>query len=416
MFDAAPIMERRLPPGRVRRLRSTGELSDRRGVGLYIVGGAVRDMLLSHTPTDMDLTSVGGGPELAADLARQLGGEVIARSQFGTSKVRVADAVVDLAVARRESYAHPGALPTVSTGSIHEDLARRDFTINAMAISLAPGEWGQLVDLFDGRADLRRRLVRVLRPGSFVDDATRILRAVRYANRLGFQLESDTEGLMRRSMSYLDTIKGDRVRHEMQRIFGEDRVASILGLAQDLGVLSAIHPAVSVERRALTRLRHAGAVPANETDLRLLSLLAFSVPSGALPSLIARLNMDSHWAAVARDTGSVREIFTSLRSPGLRPSQTHDLLRRFSPAAIRGCAMATDEPLIARRLEQYDAELRHVRTALGGGDLIALGVPEGPMVGELLSEILTARLDGTVTAREDESRIVARRLGRSRPS
>ena len=410
MPNLAPTIDQRLLPAQARVLRLAASASERHGVGLFLVGGSVRDILKGHETIDLDLSAVGGTPELASLLARELEGEVVARSQFGTSKLKIGDTAIDLAAARKESYANPGALPTVVPGSIEEDLARRDFSINAMAISLAEASWGELLDPFDGRADLQEGLIRVLHSESFIDDATRVLRAVRYADRLGFRLETITKDLLRRDLSYLDTIKGDRIRHELERIFREDRSGSMLELAQELGVLSAVYPPLRIDGAALRKIHRLRTELEAEKDLLLVSLFAYSVPVGDLPGLIARLNMDTRWARVVRDTGSVRGAFGEFREPDLRASQLYGLLHRFDITAVRGCALASEDPVVVQRLEWYDRELRRVKTALNGDDLIVLGMPQGPKVGKLLEALLAARLDGLITTRQDEESFVARRL------
>ena len=403
-------MDERLSPAQVRLLRAAADVSVRHGVELYLVGGTVRDILLGHRPVDLDISAAGATPKFASTLARELKGEVLARSRFGTAKLLISGGLIDLALARKESYPRPGALPKVEPGSVEDDLGRRDFTINAMAISLAPNAWANLVDLFDGGRDLERGLIRVLHPESFVDDSTRILRAVRYAARLGFHFEEDTERLLRRGLGYLDTITGDRLRHELERIFLEDRVQPILGLATELGVLSAIHPALALDETALANLQGVHAEPVAETALVYVSVLSYSVPTGQHPGLIARLNMDTRWAKVVRDTGSVRDAFVGLRDPKLRPSLIHSLLRGLDAAAIEGCRLATHEPQIAEHLKLYTGKFRHVRTSLNGDDLIALGVPEGPVIGNLLEGLLAAKIDGLLATRDDEERFVSRRL------
>ena len=410
MSNVAPIMERRLAPSQLHTLRLAFSASERHGVEPFLVGGTVRDLLLGGQPADLDLSVVGGTPEFVDALAHELDAQIVARSQFGTSKLKIGDTVIDLATARKESYAHPGALPTVSPGSIQEDLARRDFSINAMAVSLSSQMWGDLLDPFNGQRDLQDGLIRVLHAGSFVDDATRILRAIRYAQRLGFRLEPATEELIRRDLIHLDNIKGDRIRHELERIFCEQRVAPILEAARELGVLTAIYPPLTVGDSMLAKLQKVGPAPANENALLCISLLAFSLPTGDEAGLIARLNMDTRWAKVVRDTVSIRDVSHELNSPRLRPSQLYYLLDGLDAMAIRGCAIATDEPLVAQRLGLYQEELRHVKPYLNGDDLIALGVPEGPMVGKLLAEILSARLDGLLSSVEEERQFVTRRL------
>ena len=410
MQNVAPILNQQLLPTQVRHLRRASQVAARHGVALYLVGGTLRDVLLGQRTLDLDLAVVGAGPEFASALAEELDGEVVSRSQFGTSKLKMGDAVIDLATARSETYLHPGALPTVAASSIQEDMARRDFSINAMAASLAPDTWGDVFDPFDGQEDLRRRIIRVLHPRSFMDDATRILRAIRYAERLRFQLEPDTERLLGRDLSYLDAIKGDRIRHELERIFREERAASMLKRVQNLGVLSALYPSLNLENPVLTRLHELRVEETAENDLLFMSLLAYSVPADALSGLATRLNLDKVWAGTVRDTGLVKDSFDILRTPDIKPSQMYALLRPFDVISINACALATEEPLVAQRLAIYLTELRHLKTSLKGDDLMGLGVPEGPMVGRMLGELLTARLDGLVTNRTEEVDLLRRRL------
>lgn len=410
MPNIAPILNDRLDPDQVRLLERAGTVSSQHGLALYLVGGAVRDVMLGRQTIDLDLSVVSADPGFASVLAHGLHGQVVASSLFGTSKLQIGDIVIDLAMARSESYAYPGALPSVVPGTIDEDLARRDFSVNAMAISLSPDTWGDLLDPFDGREDLQRRLIKVLHPGSFVDDATRILRAVRYAGRLGFQLEASTAELMRRDIAYLDTIKGDRVRHELERISHEERAESILRLTQDAGVLSAIHPALYLQESTLKGFRELKAERTSDSDLLFLSLLTYAASASDRPALIRRLNLDSRLAEVVRDTGLVKDSFDRLDNPNLKRSQLHELLNPFVASAIRGCALAADKPVVARHLNLFLSELRHVRPFLNGDDLIAMGVPEGPIIGKLLKEIMASRLDGLIATEEDEKNFVSRNI------
>ena len=413
MSNEAEDLRRRLAPAQLELLKRASVASAEEGVALFLVGGTVRD-ILSHTlPGDLDLVAEGGPPDFASTLAAQLDGEVAARSQFGTAKLRIGETTFDLAAARKEVYARPGALPDVSAGSMDDDLARRDFSVNAIAVSLGETTWGELLDPFQGKADLRRRVVRVLHTNSFVDDATRILRAVRYSQRLGFHLEEETERLIRRDVHYLDSISGHRVRNELERIFREPGVASVLEAAQDLGVLEAVHPALSLDPKMPSRLRLLRSESEAEEELRLLAALVFSAPAEELSSVIDRLNMDGRWARVVRDVGGTKADLPRLGAQRLRRSEVYTLLRHRHPTAIEGCAVATEEPLVRERLELYLTDLRHVKTALRGGDLLALGVPEGPMVGELLEKVLMARLEGLLSTREDEESLVRRSLGES---
>ena len=384
--------------------------SQRHDVRLFLVGGIVRDMLIGRRTTDLDLSLLGGTPRSTSDLAGQLGGEVVAHSQFGTSRVKVGDIFVDLAMARQESYAHPGALPHVAPGSIDEDLARRDFTVNAMAISLVPGSWGDLIDPFDGRGDIQRGLVKVLHPRSFEDDATRILRAIRYQQRLQLQFEGETERLIGQSLSFLDAISGDRIRHELQRILREDRAASMLAMAQELAVLPAIYPPLNLDGFPLGRLQEVQVEPTIENDLLFLAALASSIPTEKLPGFADRLTMDARWARVVKDVGSIQDVRATLMTTDLKRSRLHEALRHLDPTAVKGFALVTKEARVAEHLRLYDRELQSEKPILNGDDLIELGVPKGPMVGKLLNGILSARLDGLAATREDEVDYVLSRI------
>jgi tRNA nucleotidyltransferase (CCA-adding enzyme) len=402
-------MERQLRPSQLKLLKRVSEVSAEFPVDLFVAGGTVRDILAGVQPADLDLVSVGGPPDLPMELAELLGGRVAARSQFGTAKVKVGRFVVDLAAARKESYERPGALPDVLPGTIDEDLARRDFSINAMAVSLAAASFGELLDPFDGRRDLKRGVIRVLHAESFADDATRILRAVRYACRLGFRLEAGTAQLLSTHLRYLDTIGADRIRHELERTFAEAEVGRILQATQDLGVLPAIHSALRIGPAVIESMQATPAGPVDKRNLRLLALLVYPVPAGAMDELVARLNMNTSWARVARDVASLKGTFQHLTEQ-VRPSESWLLLRDFDVAAVEGCALAATDPLVRRRLELYLTEVRHVRPLLNGDDLMALGVPEGPRVGKLLEKLLAARLDGLLSTREDEEEYAVRSL------
>jgi tRNA nucleotidyltransferase (CCA-adding enzyme) len=343
-------------------------------------------------------------------LARRLGGEVVSRSEFGTAKLSVGDVELDLVAARRETYESPGALPTVSPGDIADDLARRDFSVNAMAVSLGPDDWGRLLDPHGGREDLAALVLRVHHDGSFVDDATRILRAVRYMARLGLGLEAGTARLLRRDLHHLDGISGDRVRHELVRMLDDDAFLRALSLARELGVLAAVHPALDASPELLERL---SAATEGHTigNLALFAALTYGAEASLLPGLVRRLNMDSEWARVVRDMASAKAAIPVLASLDIRASRIHSALRRIHPTTIQSCAMATDDDTARGVMERYLAELRYVAPTLNGSDVMALGVPGGPLVGEALEALLSARLDGEITTREDEERLVRDRLG-----
>jgi tRNA nucleotidyltransferase (CCA-adding enzyme) len=364
---------------------------------------------LGHPVKDLDFAVEGDAPALARRLAGQLGGQVIVHRRFGTATV-VRDGVrdgarVDLVTARREVYPRPGALPLVSPGSIRDDLARRDFSVNALALSLAE-EQPRLLDLHSGTADLNRRLIRTLHPESFADDPTRLLRAVRYEQRLDFQLEPDTEAQVHAAVAQgcLDTVSGDRLRHELERILDEEQPGKVLMRAVELGILPAIHPALS-RQDCLTRWDEAIAQIAPEGDvqpLAWLAALAYPLSLGDGEGVIRRLNMPNSWAQMARDTVEIRELESEIADPAQSKSQLCRLLDGRESPAIRVAAGLTDSPATRRNLLRYLNEIRQVAPILNGRDLLAIGVPPGPPVGKALAQLRAARLDGRVNNEVEE--------------
>ena len=244
-MNVSDRLEQRLAGVRLSVLRELSQLATGLGIDLYLVGGSVRDVLADAPLTDIDIMATGNPERLVESIRGRGDGNVRKASAFGTWSLTIQGVDVDLATARRETYERPGALPTVIPGTVEDDLARRDFSINAMAISLGESSWGTLLDPHDGVTDLSRAVIRVLHDRSFEDDATRILRAIRYACRLDFGLESCTATLLERGLPYVSRISPDRVRHEIERIFEEPRAGDMIEMAGKLGVLAAIHPATS---------------------------------------------------------------------------------------------------------------------------------------------------------------------------
>jgi tRNA nucleotidyltransferase (CCA-adding enzyme) len=342
---------------------------------------------------------------------RVLSERVTIHTRFGTAKFKRGDITIDVVTARSETYARPGALPTVKPGTIRDDLYRRDFTINAMAIELMPASFGQLLDYFDGMKDLQRGSVRILHDGSFIDDSTRILRAIRYEQRLGFKLEGDTERLLKRNVSYLDTISGDRIRHELELICKEANAERMLERAQALGVLRQIHPALKFDGATAERLRRACQKGKPEADLYL-SIMAYPLDNEAIEGLVQRLNITGELKRAIKQLPRLKFKLPALASPDIAPSAAYRLLQKYNSKAIATCALAADEPAIRLHLERYLDELRYVKTHLDGDALQSLGVAPGPRLGKTLEALREAKLDGTVNTREEEASLVHRLLRR----
>ncbi len=406
--DFMQLLEAGLPSGKLELLRSAGRIARDEGVPMYLVGGSVRDMLLGRPVEDIDLVVVGDAETMAYVVAKRLSGQVVSRSQFSTAKVKVDGESLDLVTARTERYSRPGALPQIAHGTIEEDLARRDFSINAMAVPLHLEAKGGPLDLFNGKEDLQRGLVRVLHEGSFADDATRILRAVRYEQRLGFRLEERTEALLIENLPMLDTISGDRLLREIQRWLAEKDASRILLRAENLGVMAALYPALSKSgesvRSALERSK--GRIE----ELVWVGLLAYALTPAEGEGLIERLRLPTRWARVVRDAIATKERMPLLSDEHISAVRLYDVLASCETAAVQACALAAAQETARANLALFLEKLRHVKPALGGRDLIEMGVPQGPAVGEMLTMLKRARLGGTAGSRAEEVDLVQEAL------
>ena len=328
---------------------------------VYVVGGAVRDLLLGRGRADLDLGVVGG----AAALAAQLGAELVEHERFATAKARLGAHEVDFATARTERYPEPGALPEVEPAEdIEADLARRDFSVNAMAVPLA-GE-PRLIDPHGGRADLEAGVLRVLHSRSFVDDPTRALRTARYAARFGFALEPETEALVRQAD--LSTVSTDRREAELLRLAGEESAPRGFELLGEWGLLALRPGGVSLARKVT-------------------ECLSDSPWRGTVPRRYAVLR------AARGPAGREEDLLAEPRSP----SEGVKRARGFSPEELV-LARALGAEWLDRFLSEWDA----VRLEIDGEDLIAAGVQEGPALGRGLAEALRRKLDGEIDGREEE--------------
>jgi tRNA nucleotidyltransferase (CCA-adding enzyme) len=358
---------------------------------------------------DVDIAVEGDGIAFGQALARALGGRAVPHEKFGTAIVLHGDGGrVDVATARTEFYDHPGALPTVEQASIRQDLYRRDFTINAMAVSLKGADFGRLVDYFGGSRDLAAGVVRVLHNLSFIDDPTRIFRAVRYETRYGFRMDAHTLGLARAcvEMDLVGELSGARVRDELQALLSEERVADSVRRLAELGVDRAIHPHLAADEEAVTlieeldRLRATYTPEAPAWRLRL-AVLARHLGSTETLGLGEGLKLRRRDAERIADAVTVAPRLRGLAGATRKPAE---LWARVAPHDPDGAllALAGAKGKARKRLERYFEELRGVRLEISGGDLAELGLGESPRVGAVLEELRRRKLNGELDGRAAE--------------
>jgi len=405
-MNLARQVEQYLPRQFLELVQDISGQAAKRGQKVYLVGGVVRDLLLGYPNFDLDLVVEGDAVKLAQQVAKTSQAKLLAHHHFGTAKLRYENFTLDLATARKETYARPGALPAVTPGTLKDDLIRRDFSINAMAISLAANDYGELVDPHQGKNDLEHRLIRILHPGSFSDDATRILRAVRYEQRLGFELEAQTAQLLKRDIPMLDTISGDRIRHELELIFKEKQPEFVINQLGELGVLPRISPLLKGDGWIVEKFDKARRLK-KPTQLPSLyfCLFIYSFNEKGIEQFLARLNIPAKSSRAMRDTLLLKTKLPFIDTSPLKPSEIYYLLREYEPVAIQANAIATESSTVHRHLQLFLTKLRYIRTSLDGEELKRLGISAGPEMGKVLQILHKAKLDGEVSTKADEKKL-----------
>ena len=401
-----------LPPTLRELTATTGRLADKSGTKVYLVGGIVRDLMLGRPSVDIDIMAEGNAVTLARQMAEKLGARLTVHRDFGTATLKIDGFSVDLATCRSEDYMYPGALPAVRPGSIRDDLQRRDFTINAMAVCINGVNRGELTDIFSGRQDLASGLVRVLHDKSFQDDATRMMRAVRYEQRLGFRLESSTLKLLKRSLEMLDTISGDRLKNELALWLGEVHPEKILRRAGRLGILDKLHPALAWDLTMSTAFRRAASGDDAAMSRLYFCLLVYNLDEEQLYELLGRLNLiGSRLDLLSHQSLEIKGKCKGLDKRDLKRSAIYFTLRNYDTTAVQANRYYAKSPALRRNLGLYLDRLRHEKTSLGGNELLKLGVKEGPRVGPVLKRLLAARLDGIIVSKSDEVKLARRLAG-----
>ncbi|MBE0475736.1 MAG: CBS domain-containing protein [Coriobacteriia bacterium] len=404
-----------LPTEARESLHALGEVADDLGVRAYVVGGFVRDMLLGRANLDVDVVVEGDGVAFGEEAGRRLGHRVRAHRRFGTAVLIVSRELhVDIASARTEYYTRPGALPTVERSSLRQDLLRRDFSINAMAACINPECFGAVADPFGGYRDVRRGVVRVLHTLSFVEDPTRVLRAARFEERYGFRMDAHTEALAREAvqLGVLEEVSGARVREELMDLIEERPADPAFTRLAELGALSALLPDDVEQERAVESVRAAeGAYAALAEALpappkrrtALLVALGGAASVREADKWLRRLRLGrEHTPAVRAASERGPTVLRRLRDRrGMRDSRLNALLAPLPPETLVWLLVTGDE-VVRERVTRYAAVLAHVRAAVTGDDLVAMGFEPSSAFSDILAQALADRLDERAVGREAE--------------
>ena len=439
--NLAARLDSTLPPGKLALLKTIAGLAQQQHLNLYIVGGFVRDLLLNRPGADFDMVVEGDAIQLGHKLVEIFGGKLLTHKQFGTAKWQITHVKpelsrqlqiqnpddlpdsLDLISSRIEFYDRPSALPTVERSSIKLDLHRRDFSINTLALRLDGAHFGDLYDYWGGMNDLRQGSIRVLHSLSFVDDPTRMLRAVRFEQRFNFRIENRTLKLMKEAHSLVENVSGDRLQHEFNLIFQESDPGAILTRTNHLGLLSAIHPCLkwTVEDESLLKLSLTNEIPAfwnlgayyHHTPTRnaLCYLLWFSRFGGKTGlSISKRLHLPGYIENAIRDLCALKPCLPDLATK--KPSEVYQLLIGI-PDIILYCASLINPSEACRQvLTRFKTSWEWVNPSVNGKILQELKIKPGPIYAQIIGQVRNAWLDGIVTTTEEELEYLDKILGK----
>ena len=444
------VMNKRLTPPCMEFLRLAGELAEDMGIAAYVVGGFVRDLVMEvkgmkWPDIDIDLVVEGDAIAFAHSLAIRLKGRVREHREFMTAMMvfpaesvgaqverrrhaHLAEAEeikVDIATARLEFYSAPGALPQVERGSIKMDLYRRDFSINAMAVRLNPQVFGQVVDFFDGQEDIKNKRVRVLHALSFVEDPTRMFRAVRFEQRYGFRMGAQTERFIRNAVDDLHLVRhlsGSRIVHELELMMAERNPSLGFKRMDELGLLLEVHPLLELndEKRDMAeRMRHVlewymRLYLPEEPDLLMLMIIALCrrCRGPEIEEILDRLQFSDKRK---KATLAVRSAIMGVRQGMQRwekndgpMSDLHRMLGHLPLEALLYLLAREDKPELHEKLTRYIYLGRQMKADINGNDLIRMGIQPGNMLGRILKEVLAAKLDNESMSREDQLTLAGR--------
>jgi tRNA nucleotidyltransferase (CCA-adding enzyme) len=415
------FLKERLPKEIIELLRVVGSVADSLDYNAYAVGGFVRDIFLYEQNLDIDVVIEGDGIEFAKALAASLEGRVRTHEAFRTAVVVLPNGQkIDVATARLEYYKSPAALPTVETGSIKLDLYRRDFTINTLAIKLNPDGFGTVIDFFGAQQDLKRRVIRVLHNLSFVEDPTRVFRAIRFEQRFGFTIGKLTSGLIENAvrMDFFRELGGRRLFSELRQILDEDKPIMALRRINQFNLLKVIHPKIVYNASLESLLYSVEKVltwhkllfleePCQGWTVYLLALTRSFDQVGA-EGLCQRLQLTPRYRKVLITEKTKAEEFLKWMGPlqTFKNSDLHRKLRPFHTETLLYIMASATRESIKQAISNYITRLRSVTTLLDGKYLKEIGVKPGPIYREILESLLDARLNGEVSTLLDEVEFV----------
>ncbi|MCC5909914.1 MAG: CBS domain-containing protein [Clostridiaceae bacterium] len=404
-----------IPPAIYSILEIIGETGDLLNKNVYIVGGFVRDLLLGIDNSDLDFVIEGDGIAFAQELNKKLQGELVLHEKFATASIKLGDGnVLDIVSARREYYHFPAALPQIEKSSLWNDLFRRDFTLNCMAIQINKESFGRLIDYFGGLEDIENKQIRVLYNLSFVEDPTRIFRAVRFSSRLGFKIESETKKFIIEAVknNLINKVSDDRVREEIAYIITEKHLCRSIVLMRDFDIFTALHCDLNISteivekldsiQESIDYLSGVNTIEVNKKIIIVLQLLG-NFPTDKLPQIIYKFICNKD--AIAEIQVALEEkniIYTLLQQEDLDKFVLYNALQKHRLESLIFFYNDCKNPYIKHYINYYMLHLKDIKVHLSGKDLLALDIIPGPIYGEILQSILECKVKGAIHNKNDE--------------
>jgi tRNA nucleotidyltransferase (CCA-adding enzyme) len=418
------FMKERLSADLITNLQQIGEVADKIGCGAYVVGGFVRDLFLYRSDEDIDIVIEGDGIAFAKKYAKIMGARIHAHEKFGTAVIIFPDGFkIDVASARMEYYKFPAALPVVEMSSIKLDLYRRDFTINTLAIQLNSSKFGTLIDFFSARKDVKEKIIRVLHNLSFVEDPTRVFRAIRFEQRFEFTIGKLTMGLIANaiSMDFFRELSGKRVFAELRLILQEENPVATIRRLNDFDLLKVIHPSIKFDKNLMARLNSVKKV-LSWHDLLFLEesykkwIVYFLVLIRSCKSHISKeicrrfeLKPEDEKILCAERFEADKCIFWLEQNLAVSDSAIYRKLNGFKIESILFMMAVAKKKAVKKSISHFFTDLRRTQLSLKGRDLKKMGLKPGPVYRQVMEAVLDAKLDGTLKSKKDEIEF-ARRL------
>ncbi|MBI3753159.1 MAG: CBS domain-containing protein [Deltaproteobacteria bacterium] len=417
----ARLMQDRLPARVADILKNAGRVAEELGFKAYAVGGFVRDLILNYENLDVDIVIEGDGIAFANAFAKRFGCRVKSHERFGTALIVFPDKFkVDVATARLEYYEKPGALPTVELSSLKLDLYRRDFTINTLAAALNPKNFGELIDFFGAQRDIKEKTIKVLHNLSFVEDPTRVFRAVRFEQRYGFVMAKHTQSLIKNAvrLNLLQRISGERLLNELKAMLEEKNFLRAIDRIKKFDLIKYIHPVINLSEEEMALVARARDVlswhqllyleETIETWLVLFLAITDQLKDDETREVEKRLAIaGKRRVAVLEARGDARKALNMLQmKKDFKNSEVYAILKPLPMEDILYIMARTKSDDTKKLISHFITHLREQKTLTHGNDLKRLGVPEGPFYTEILNTLLEKRLDEAIKTKADEEKIV----------